>query len=60
MIDLSRFASGAACPKPLPFRAPAFSFSPLMAYRLVAGVLMLLVVIHGLALATAINDLLAR
>jgi hypothetical protein len=31
-----------------------------MAYRLVAGVLMLLVVIHGLALATAINDLLAR
>ena len=51
---------GESASKPFPLSVTTISLSPLTIYRLVAAVLMGLVVVHGLALATAANSLFTR
>ena len=58
MTNPKSLAGGFGYSKPFPLIATAFSLP--MVYRMVAGVLTVLVAVHGLALATAINDLFAR
>jgi hypothetical protein len=60
MTNPNSLAGESGYSKPFPLSMTAISLSPLMIYRLVAGVLTGLVVIYGLALATAINSLFAR
>ncbi len=60
MTTPQNLAGESAFSKPFHLSRTAISLSPLTIYRLVAGVLAGLVVIHGLALATAISSLLTR
>ena len=59
MTNSSNLAGESAF-KLFPLRVTTISLGPLTIYRLVAGVLTGLVVVHGLALATAASSLFSR